>query len=110
MVISETTAPSSVLNMATRRDPKTLFRAARELSPKDGVGHSAMRVLIALADGVGLGGDEYVPRVKVLCEFVKRGCRGARPDEISPKAREIKMDLFAVGSHFAARKQELVVA
>ena len=78
-----------------------------ELVPEANVEHASVKDLIAQVKDVEPGGDEYDARVKVMGEFVKHHVKEEQ-NEMFPKAKKTKLDMFALGAQMAARKAELL--
>jgi hemerythrin superfamily protein len=80
-----------------------------ELVPEANVEHASVKDLIAQVKDVEPGGDEYDARVKVMGEFVKHHVKEEQ-NEMFPRAKKTKLDMFALGERMAARKAELLAA
>jgi hemerythrin superfamily protein len=80
-----------------------------ELVPEANVEHASVKDLIAQVKDVEPGGDEYDARVKVMGEFVKHHVKEEQ-NEMFPRAKKTKLDMFALGAQMAARKAELLAA
>lgn len=78
-----------------------------ELVPEANVEHASVKDLIAQVQGKTPDGEMYDAKVKVMGEFVKHHVKEEQ-NEMFPKARKTKLDMFALGAQMAARKQELL--
>jgi len=80
-----------------------------ELVPEANVEHASVKDLIAQVKDAEPDGDMYDARVKVMGEFVKHHVKEEQ-NEMFPKAKKTKLDMFALGERMAARKAELLAA
>ncbi len=81
----------------------------KEMVPEANVEHASVKDLIAQVEGVEPGGEMYDARVKVMGEFVKHHVKEEQ-NEMFPKAKKTKLDMYALGEQMFARKQELMAA
>jgi len=77
------------------------------LVPEATVEHSTMKELIAQLEGVKPDGEMFDAKVKVLSEYVKHHVKEEQ-NEIFPKAKATQLDMTALGSKIAQRKQEIL--
>ena len=78
----------------------------KELVPEATVEHATLKELISQVEGVPPDGEMFNAKIKVLSEYVKHHVK-EEEDEIFPKAKATKLDMAALGSQMAGRKQEL---
>lgn len=79
------------------------------LVPEAAVEHASVKNLIAQISGKTPDGEMFDAKVKVLSEFVKHHVKEEQ-NEMFPRVKKSKLDLVALGSQMAARKQELMAA
>lgn len=77
------------------------------LVPEATVEQATLKALISQIEGVEPGGEMFEARVKVLAEYVKHHVREEHT-EMFPKAKASRLDMAALGSQMAARKQQLL--
>jgi len=88
------------------------FEAAlkdKELVPEATVEHATLKALISQIQVVEPGDEMFEARVTVLAEYVKHHVKEEQ-NEMFPKAKASRLDMAALGSQLAARKQELLAA
>ena len=88
------------------------FKAAlkhKELVPEATVEHATLKTLISQIQVVEPGDELFEARVTVLAEYVKHHVKEEQ-NEMFPKAKASRLDMAALGSQLAARKQELLAA
>lgn len=81
----------------------------KELVPEATVEHASVKDLIAAVEGKAPYGEMYDATVKVMAEFVKHHVK-EEEKEMFPKARKSKLDMQALGTRMAARKEELLAS
>ncbi|MDB5851775.1 MAG: hemerythrin [Rhodoferax sp.] len=81
----------------------------KELVPEATVEHATLKDLIAQVEGVEPDGEMYDAKVKVMGEYVKHHVKEEQ-NEMFPKVKATKLDMFALGEKMLARKQELMAA
>lgn len=81
----------------------------KELVPEASVEHATLKALISQIKGVEPGDEMFEARVTVLAEYVKHHVKEEQ-NEMFAKAKASKLDMAALGSQLAARKQELLAA
>ncbi|HSC69040.1 MAG TPA: hemerythrin domain-containing protein [Cellvibrio sp.] len=79
----------------------------KELIPEATVEHATLKDLIAQIEDVEPDGEMYDAKVKVLSEYVKHHVKEEQ-NELFPKVKESKLDLYALGEELLQRKQELL--
>jgi hemerythrin superfamily protein len=78
-----------------------------ELIPEAIVEHATLKDLIAQIDGVEPDGEMFDAKVKVLSEYVKHHVKEEQ-NELFPKVKASKLDLYALGEELQQRKEELL--
>ena len=78
-----------------------------DLVPEATVEHATLKDLMGQIEFREPDGEMFDAKVKVLSEYVKHHVKEEQ-DEISPKARETKLDMGKLGAQMAARKAELM--
>lgn len=79
----------------------------KELIPEAVVEHATLRELIAQIEDCEPDGEMYDAKVKVLSEYVKHHVKEEQ-NEIFPKAKASKLDMYALGELLQQRKEELL--
>lgn len=79
----------------------------KELIPEATVEHATLKELIAQLEEGEPGDEMYDAKVKVLSEYVKHHVKEEQT-EIFPKAKESKLDMYALGEQLQQRKEELL--
>lgn len=79
----------------------------KELIPEAVVEHATLRELIAQIEDCEPDGEMYDAKVKVLSEYVKHHVKEEQ-NEIFPKAKASKLDMYALGELLQQRKDELL--
>lgn len=79
-----------------------------ELIPEAIVEHATLKDLIAQIEGVEPDGEMFDAKVKVLSEYVKHHVKEEQ-NELFPKVKASKLDLYALGEELQQRKEELLV-
>lgn len=79
----------------------------KELIPEATVEHATLKDLIAQIEDVEPDGEMYDAKVKVLSEYVKHHVKEEQ-NELFPKVKESKLDLYALGEELLQRKEELL--
>lgn len=79
-----------------------------ELVPEAVVEHATLKDLIAQLEDGEPDNEIYDAKVKVLSEYVKHHVREEQ-NEIFPKVKESKLDLYALGEQLMQRKEELMI-
>lgn len=78
-----------------------------ELVPEAVVEHATLKDLIEQLEDGEPDNEIYDAKVKVLSEYVKHHVREEQ-NEIFPKVKESKLDLYALGEQLMQRKEELM--
>jgi len=81
----------------------------KELIPEATVEHATLKDLIAQVEGVDPDGEMFDAKIKVLSEYVKHHVKEEQ-NEIFPKVKNSKLDLFELGAQLTERKEELLAA
>jgi hemerythrin superfamily protein len=81
----------------------------KELVPEATVEHATLKDLIAQVEGVEPDGEMFDAKIKVMSEYVKHHVKEEQ-NEMFPKAKATRLDMMALGTQMAARKQELLAA
>ena len=81
----------------------------KELVPEATVEHATLKDLIAQVKGVEPDGEMFDAKIKVLSEYVKHHVKEEQ-NEIFPKAKKTKLDMYALGAQMASRKKELLAS
>lgn len=79
----------------------------KELIPEATVEHATLKDLIAQLEEGEPGDEMYDAKVKVLSEYVKHHVKEEQT-EMFPKAKESKLDMYALGEQLLQRKEELL--
>jgi len=79
----------------------------KELIPEATVEHATLKELIAQIQDCEPEGEMYDAKVKVLSEYVKHHVKEEQ-NEIFPKVKASKLDLYALGEQLLQRKEELL--
>lgn len=79
----------------------------KELIPEATVEHATLKDLIAQLEEGEPGDEMYDAKVKVLAEYVKHHVKEEQT-EMFPKAKESKLDMYALGEQLQQRKDELM--
>ncbi len=79
----------------------------KELIPEAIVEHATLKELIAQIEDGEPSDDLYDAKVKVLSEYVKHHVKEEQ-NEIFPKAKASKLDMYALGEQLLQRKEELL--
>jgi len=79
----------------------------KELVPEATVEHATLKDLIAQLEDGEPGDEMYDAKVKVLSEYVKHHVKEEQ-NEMFPKAKASKLDLYALGEEMLQRKEELL--
>jgi hemerythrin superfamily protein len=79
----------------------------KELIPEATVEHATLKELIAQIEDGEPGDELYDAKVKVLSEYVKHHVKEEQ-NEIFPKAKASKLDMYALGEQLQQRKEELL--
>lgn len=78
-----------------------------ELIPEATVEHATLKDLIAQLQDGEPGDEMFDAKVKVLSEYVKHHVKEEQ-NEIFPKVKESKLDLYELGEELMQRKEELM--
>jgi len=78
-----------------------------ELVPEATVEHATLKDLIAQVEGVEPDGEMFDAKIKVLSEYVKHHVKEEHT-EMFPKAKQTRLDMYALGARIAERKAELL--
>ena len=78
----------------------------KELIPEAIVEHATLKELIGQIEGIEPNGEMFDAKVKVLSEYVKHHVKEEQ-NEIFPQAKSMELDMVALGTRIAARKEEL---
>jgi len=78
-----------------------------ELIPEATVEHATLKDLITQIEDGEPGDEMYDAKVKVLSEYVKHHVKEEQ-NEIFPKVKASKLDLYAIGEQLTQRKEELL--
>jgi hemerythrin superfamily protein len=81
----------------------------KELIPEATVEHATLKDLIAQVEGVEPDGEMFDAKIKVLSEYVKHHVKEEQ-NELFPKVKNSKLDLFELGAQLTERKEELLAA
>lgn len=103
------------LSVHAQIEEEIFYPAAREASIRDSeelldeaeVEHGSIKDLVGAIEGGSPDDELFDARVKVLGEYVKHHVK-EEENELFPKARKSDMDLEEIGTHLAARKEELM--
>ncbi len=79
----------------------------KELIPEATVEHATLKALIAQIEDGEPGDEMFDAKVKVLSEYVKHHVKEEQ-NEIFPKVKASKLDLYAMGEQLIRRKEELM--
>ncbi len=79
----------------------------KELIPEAIVEHATLKDLIAQIEDGEPEDELYDAKVKVLSEYVKHHVKEEQ-NELFPKVKASKLDLYALGEQLAQRKEELM--
>lgn len=79
----------------------------KELIPEATVEHATLKELIAQLEEGEPGDEMYDAKVKVLSEYVKHHVKEEQ-NEMFPKAKASKLDMYALGEQLQQRKDELL--
>lgn len=79
----------------------------KELIPEATVEHATLKELIAQIEEGEPDDEMYDAKVKVLSEYVKHHVKEEQ-NEIFPKAKASKLDMYALGEQLTQRKEELL--
>ncbi|UUA74650.1 hemerythrin domain-containing protein [Cellvibrio sp. QJXJ] len=79
----------------------------KELIPEAIVEHATLKDLIAQIEDSNPEDALYDAKVKVLSEYVKHHVKEEQ-NELFPKVKASKLDLYALGEQLAQRKEELM--
>lgn len=79
----------------------------KELIPEAIVEHATLKDLIAQIEDGNPEDELYDAKVKVLSEYVKHHVKEEQ-NELFPKVKASKLDLYALGEQLAQRKEELM--
>ena len=79
----------------------------KELIPEATVEHATLKDLIAQLEDGDIDDEMYDAKVKVLSEYVKHHVKEEQT-EMFPKAKESKLDMYALGAQLQQRKDELM--
>ena len=79
----------------------------KELVAQANVEHASVKDLIAQVKGSESDGPMYDPKSKVMGEFVKHHVK-EQQNQMFPKAKKTRLNMFASGAQMATRKQELL--
>jgi len=79
----------------------------KELIPEATVEHATLKDLIAQIEDAEPDGEMYDAKVKVLSEYVKHHVKEEQ-NEIFPKVKASKLDLYKIGEQLIQRKEELL--
>jgi hemerythrin superfamily protein len=79
----------------------------KELIPEATVEHATLKELIAQIEDGEPDDELYDAKVKVLSEYVKHHVKEEQ-NEIFPKAKASKLDMYALGEQLQQRKEELL--
>lgn len=79
----------------------------KELIPEATVEHATLKELIAQIEDGEPDDEMYDAKVKVLSEYVKHHVKEEQ-NEIFPKAKASKLDMYALGEQLIQRKEELL--
>jgi hemerythrin superfamily protein len=79
----------------------------KELIPEATVEHATLKDLIAQIEDGEPDDEMYDAKVKVLSEYVKHHVKEEQ-NEIFPKVKASKLDLYALGEELMQRKDELL--
>jgi hemerythrin superfamily protein len=80
----------------------------KELVPEAIVEHATLKELITQLEDGEPGDELYNAKVKVLSEYVKHHVKEEQ-NEIFPKAKASKLDMYALGEQLVQRREELLV-
>jgi hypothetical protein len=81
----------------------------KELVPEATVEHATLKDLIAQVKDKEPDGEMFDAKIKVMSEYTKHHVKEEQ-NEMFPKAKATKLDMFELGAAIAARKQELLAA
>lgn len=79
----------------------------KELVPEATVEHATLKDLIAQVEGVEPDGEMFDAKIKVMSEYVKHHVKEEQ-NEMFPKAKNTKLDMFELGAQLLERKTELL--
>ena len=79
----------------------------KELVPEATVEHATLKELIAQVKDQESDGEMFDAKIKVMSEYTKHHVKEEQ-NEMFPKAKATKLDMFELGAAIAARKQELL--
>ena len=103
----------NALIMHTTIEEEIFYPATREASEKTGdmideavVEHASAKDLIAQILEMDPGDDLYDAKVKVLSEMIEHHVE-EEEEEMFPKARELKLDMAALGQEMQMRQKEI---
>lgn len=80
----------------------------KELIPEAIVEHATLKELIAQIEDGEPSDELYNAKVKVLSEYVKHHVKEEQ-NEIFPKAKASKLDMYALGEQLVQRREELLL-
>lgn len=78
----------------------------KEMIPEAIVEHATLKELIGQVKGIEPDGEMFDAKIKVLAEYVKHHVKEEQ-NEIFPQAKSTELDMVALGTRMAARKEEL---
>ncbi len=78
----------------------------KELVPEATVEHATLKDLISQVEGIEPDGEMFDAKIKVMAEYVKHHVKEEQ-NEMFPKAKSTKLDMFDLGERILARKEEL---
>lgn len=78
----------------------------KQLVPEATVEHASLKDLIAQVEGKDPDGEMFDAKIKVMAEYVKHHVKEEQ-NEMFPKAKSTKLDMFELGERILARKDEL---
>ncbi|MET0983720.1 MAG: hemerythrin domain-containing protein [Telluria sp.] len=103
----------NALIMHTTIEEEIFYPATREASEETDdmvdeavVEHASAKDLIAQIQEMDPGDDLYDAKVKVLSEMIEHHVE-EEEEEMFPKARELKLDMAALGAEMQARQKEI---
>jgi hemerythrin superfamily protein len=81
----------------------------KEMVPEATVEHATLKELIAQVKDKEPDGEMFDAKIKVMSEYVKHHVKEEQ-NEMFPKAKKTRLDMHALGTQLAARKEALLAS